>query len=67
MKDDAARAKVSTLESTNDERGRLAKAGISERDSSDAAIEAAFGLFKGRKGFPQDGLKFQLEARAEWQ
>jgi hypothetical protein len=29
-------------------------------------IVAAFGLFKGTDVFPEDGLEYQLEVRAEW-
>jgi hypothetical protein len=66
MKNDGTQAKVSDLEFRKDERSRLSTRCECERDSHDAAIDAAFGLFKGRDGFPQDGLKFQLEAGAEW-
>lgn len=30
------------------------------------ATLAAFGLFKGTGVFPDDGLEYQLEVRAEW-
>ena len=32
----------------------------------DKAMKAAFGIFKGRDVFPEDGLEYQLEVRAEW-
>lgn len=67
MKDDAARTKVARLESADGERSPQGMARTSEPDVRDTAIDAAFGLFKDREGFPQDGLQFQLEARAEWQ
>jgi hypothetical protein len=67
MKDDAARANAANLESANGERSPESATRACERDAGIAAINAAFGLFKGREGFPQDGLRFQLEARAEWQ
>ena len=31
-----------------------------------ATLDAAFGMFKGKDVFPQDGLEFQDEMRAEW-
>jgi hypothetical protein len=31
-----------------------------------AAMKAAFGIFKGKDVFPEDGLEYQIEVRAEW-
>lgn len=55
MKDDAARAKVAALEAADGERRPQATARASERDSNGAAIDAAFGLFKGRRVSPRMG------------
>jgi|GEM_PF-3670023 len=30
------------------------------------AVVAAFGILKGKDVFPEDGLEYQLEVRAEW-
>jgi len=30
------------------------------------ALAAAFGILKGKGVFPEDGLEYQLEVRAEW-
>ncbi|MYM94815.1 hypothetical protein [Duganella vulcania] len=35
-------------------------------EARNKAIAAAFGILKGKDVFPEDGLEYQLEVRAEW-
>jgi hypothetical protein len=66
MNDDPARAKAATPKTAKAERSGQSMDRVSKGDRHDTVINAAFGLFKGRQDFPQDGLKFQIEVRAEW-